>query len=106
MADAPRAEVAAPSAPAVPLAAGALDAALQALPRDGEEPNLLREGLRRERTAPPCAMVIFGASGDLTSRKLIPALYDLALQRLLPAGFSVIGTARQEMDSDSFRAAM
>src|SRR5829696_10249980 len=52
-----------------------------------ELPNLLREGLRRERVAPPCAIVIFGASGDLTSRKLVPALYDLAVSRLLPAEF-------------------
>src|SRR5216110_929657 len=56
--------------------------------------------------SPPCAMVIFGASGDLTKRKLIPALYNLALERLLPAGFSVIGVARHDMDSDAFRTAM
>ena len=48
-------------------------------------------------------MVIFGASGDLTYRKLVPALYDLAQQRLLPAGFSVIGFARRDMDDQSFR---
>lgn len=49
-------------------------------------------------------MVIFGASGDLTYRKLFPALYDLALERLLPGGFSVIGFAHRDMDSESFRA--
>ena len=69
-----------------------------------EEPNLLREGLRLERTAPPCAVVIFGASGDLTSRKLIPALYDLALQRLLPPEFAVIGCARHPYTDEAFRA--
>lgn len=69
-------------------------------------PNPLRAGLRIERTPPPCAMVIFGASGDLTRRKLIPALYDLALERLLPAGFSVVGVARQEMSTNVFRANM
>jgi glucose-6-phosphate 1-dehydrogenase len=68
--------------------------------------NPLREGLRIERTPAPCAMVIFGASGDLTRRKLIPALYDLALERMLPAGFSVVGFARQEMDDATFRARM
>lgn len=47
-------------------------------------------------------MVIFGASGDLTHRKLVPALYDLAKERLLPAGFSVIGFARREMDRQTF----
>ena len=68
--------------------------------------NPLREGLRIERTPPPCAMVIFGASGDLTRRKLLPALYDLALERLLPAGFSVVGVARQDMSTNVFRANM
>jgi glucose-6-phosphate 1-dehydrogenase len=104
MADTTRAEAAAPtSTPAAPPAADAADAALAGLPRHGEEPNLLREGLRRERTAPPCAMVIFGASGDLTSRKLIPALYDLALQRLLPPEFAVVGVARRPYTDESFR---
>ena len=68
--------------------------------------NPLREGLLIERTPAPCAMVIFGASGDLTRRKLIPALYNLALERLLPAGFSVIGFARQDMDTETFRERM
>jgi glucose-6-phosphate 1-dehydrogenase len=68
-----------------------------------EEPNLLRQGLRRERTAPPCAVVIFGASGDLTSRKLVPALYDLALQRLLPPEFAVVGCARRPFTDEAFR---
>ena len=49
-------------------------------------------------------MVIFGASGDLTARKLIPALYNLALQRLLPASFAVIGSARRQMTAHEFRA--
>jgi len=44
--------------------------------------------------------VIFGASGDLTARKLIPALYNLALQHLLPASFAVIGSARRQMTED------
>ena len=49
-------------------------------------------------------MVIFGASGDLAARKLVPALYNLALQRLLPATFAVVGTARQPLTDDQFRA--
>ncbi len=53
--------------------------------------NPLREGLRLERTPEPCTMVIFGASGDLTKRKLVPALYSLAQQSLLPGGFSIVG---------------
>jgi glucose-6-phosphate 1-dehydrogenase len=72
----------------------------------GEEPNLLRRGLGRQLTAAPCAMVIFGASGDLTSHKLVPALYELALQRLLPAEFTVIGTSRRSYSSETFRTAL
>ena len=68
--------------------------------------NPLREGLKVERAAGPCAIVIFGASGDLTRRKLIPALYRLAHQRLLSPHFAVLGTARTEMNDDEFRARM
>jgi glucose-6-phosphate 1-dehydrogenase len=59
-----------------------------------------------ERVAPPAILVVFGASGDLTSRKLMPAVERLALRRLLPPGFSVVGVARTEMDDDSFREYM
>ena len=48
------------------------------------EPNPLLEGLRLRRRPDPCLLVIFGASGDLTAKKLMPALYALALRRLLP----------------------
>ena len=68
--------------------------------------NPLGEGLRIERTAPPCVAIIFGASGDLTKRKLVPALYSLAAQNLLASGFSVVGTARTPMNDEAFRAAM
>jgi glucose-6-phosphate 1-dehydrogenase len=53
-----------------------------------------------------CAFVIFGASGDLTSRKLIPALYNLACQELLPPGFAVLGFAISPMNDASFREQM
>jgi glucose-6-phosphate 1-dehydrogenase len=53
-----------------------------------------------------CAFVIFGASGDLTGRKLIPALYNLFCQDLLPPGFAVVGHAVTPFDDDSFRARM
>lgn len=68
--------------------------------------NPLREGIRLERTAGPCAVVIFGASGDLTKRKLVPALYRLVQQRLLPAEFAIVGLARTEMTTEEFRARM
>lgn len=57
--------------------------------------NPLREGLGNDQSAPPCAFIIFGASGDLTKRKLVPAVYNLALSRLLPSGFGVVGVARR-----------
>jgi len=59
------------------------------------EPNPLREGMPDERTAKPAALVIFGASGDLTRRKLLPAIYNLALSRLLPGGIAIVGVARR-----------
>ena len=51
----------------------------------------------------PCAIVIFGASGDLTKRKLVPALYNLRTLDILPAGFSIIGVARRELSHEAFR---
>jgi len=66
----------------------------------------LSEGIRINRTPEPCAMVIFGASGDLTERKLIPALFYLTRERMLPAGFSVIGCARTPSTDESFRDEM
>ena len=54
--------------------------------------------------APPCAMVIFGASGDLTKRKLIPALHNLRRGGLLSDDFAVVGVARQSLTDDEFRA--
>jgi glucose-6-phosphate 1-dehydrogenase len=58
------------------------------------------------RVPDPCALVIFGASGDLTGRKLVPALYNLAVANALPPGFAVIGFARSEKSSETFRAQM
>ena len=53
--------------------------------------------------APPCTLVILGAMGDLTRRLLLPALYNLSLEKLLPEGFAVVGVARAAMDTESFR---
>ena len=55
------------------------------------------------RPGDPCVMVIFGASGDLTKRKLIPALYNLAKDNLLSRQFAVVGSARRPMTNESFR---
>jgi glucose-6-phosphate 1-dehydrogenase len=70
------------------------------------EENPLLEGLRRRRSAEPCALTIFGASGDLTQRKLFPALYALAFRNLLPEEFGVVGVARTAMTADEFRERM
>ena len=51
----------------------------------------------------PCAMVIFGASGDLTMRKLIPSLFNLAKAGLLPKDFVVVGAAHDDLSEDQFR---
>jgi len=65
--------------------------------------NPLLDGLRIEPTPKPTALVIFGASGDLTRRKLLPALYQLSRGQRLPARFCVVGIARSEMSDDEFR---
>jgi glucose-6-phosphate 1-dehydrogenase len=65
--------------------------------------NPLLEGLDGGRQAPPCVLVVFGASGDLTSRKLLPAIARLAHQRQLPASFGLVGVARTEYNDEDFR---
>jgi len=70
------------------------------------EPNPLLEGLQIRRRPEPCVLVIFGASGDLTSRKLMPALYALAFRRLLPDNFAIVGAARSPESDDEFRERM
>ena len=66
----------------------------EAIKVTGEQPG---------RVGDPCVMVIFGASGDLTKRKLIPALYNLAREDLLSQEFAVVGLARSGMSSEAFR---
>ena len=65
--------------------------------------NPLLAGLDADRMASPVVMVVFGASGDLTARKLMPAIEQLALKRLLPGAFALVGVARTEMDDEDFR---
>ena len=68
--------------------------------------NPLLEGLQLRRTPDPCALVIFGASGDLTKKKLFPALYSLAFRRLLPDKFAIVGVARTTESDEEFKARM
>ena len=64
----------------------------------------LRSGLPPERSAPPCALVIFGASGDLTRRKLMPAIYSLARAQRLAPSFAIVGVSNSPWDTERFRA--
>jgi len=70
----------------------------------GENPLAL--GLTMRRVPEPCAVTIFGASGDLTQRKLMPALYCLAFNRFLPDQIGIVGVARTPMSDEEFRARM
>src|SRR5215469_11132323 len=71
-----------------------------------EGQNPFADPLRFERRVPECAIVIFGANGDLTKRKLLPALYRLAYDRRLPASFAIIGNSRTAQTDDQFRGHM
>ncbi|MGI8586583.1 MAG: glucose-6-phosphate dehydrogenase [Chloroflexia bacterium] len=68
--------------------------------------NPLRIGLRQQLTPQPCTIVLFGATGDLTMRKLLPAFYNLELEGLLPPGFSILAVARKPKTDDEFRKEM
>ena len=68
--------------------------------------NPLREGLSTRAVPQPCSVVIFGATGDLTHRKLVPALYNLAADGELPPAVAVVGFARREKSDDEFRQEM
>ncbi len=68
-----------------------------------EDSTAAGNGVGLGRPGDPCVMVIFGASGDLTKRKLIPALYKLAKDNLLSKEFALVGFARNELNSEQFR---
>ena len=72
--------------------------------RQTENGNPLRDPADRRmpRIAGPCGMVIFGVTGDLARRKVMPAIYDLANRGLLPPGFSVVGFARRDWVDQDF----
>ena len=71
-----------------------------------ETENPLLEGLELRRRPDPCVLAIFGASGDLTRRKIFPALYALAVRDLLPESFAVLGIARTQHSTEEFVAQM
>jgi glucose-6-phosphate 1-dehydrogenase len=72
-------------------------------PADQSQINPLREGLSTRAVPQPCGVVIFGATGDLTHRKLVPALYNLAADGELPPAVTVVGFARREKTDEGFR---
>jgi glucose-6-phosphate 1-dehydrogenase len=71
---------------------------------DGQWQNPLRDkrDKRLPRIAGPCAVVIFGVTGDLARKKVVPAIYDLANRGLLPPNFALVGFARRDWDDESF----
>jgi glucose-6-phosphate 1-dehydrogenase len=81
------------------------------LAREGKRPsrakpatNVLREGLRLERVPDPSILALFGATGDLAHRKVIPALYHLWRTNLLPHEFVLLAIGRREYEHDAFRS--
>jgi glucose-6-phosphate 1-dehydrogenase len=62
--------------------------------------------MRLQRTPEPCAIVLMGATGDLAHRKILPSLYNLAVDHLLPHGFALIGMSRQECTDEQYRQEM
>src|SRR5579871_2440214 len=68
--------------------------------------NPLAESSQMARLADPCIIVIFGATGDLTARKLVPALYNLAKEGQLSSQFACVGFARRPKSNEDFRAEM
>jgi len=69
-------------------------------------PAIVPIGLTATRRPEPCSIVIFGGTGDLAHRKLIPALYNLAVDGLLPDALQVVGAARSEMSDDAWRSGL
>jgi len=68
--------------------------------------NPLRAGVSARKSAEPCLVVVFGATGDLTARKLMPALFNLSRDGHLPQRFGIVGFARREKTDEQFRAEM
>lgn len=70
---------------------------------DSPQENPLTSGINLTNTPQPCTLVIFGGGGDLTRRKLLPAIYNQSLEGELPANFAVLGFALEEMDDSAYR---
>ena len=79
---------------------------IRSTPGRRRQERSIRRSSEVDRVIAPAAMVIFGVSGDLTSRKLMPALYDLAVGQPLPEGFSVVGVSHRDWSDEEFREKM
>jgi len=77
-----------------------------AAPAQATDPDVDNAVEEAPKPAPPATMVIFGATGDLTKRKLFPALYNLVASGLLPDEFAVVGSGRTEMSTEDFRSSL
>ena len=73
---------------------------------DGQAANPLREGLTTNRITDPCTIVLFGAAGDLVKRMLMPAMWNLRLEDILPTNYGIVGFSRAPYSNDEFRAQM
>src|SRR5262245_47911436 len=73
---------------------------------DGAEPNPLRVGTRLERVPDPAIVVIFGATGDLSHRKILPAFYNLRRAGLLPTETNIVGFARRPFSDSEYASEM
>ncbi|ADV68017.1 glucose-6-phosphate dehydrogenase [Deinococcus maricopensis] len=71
--------------------------------RPGESNNPFRQGMRRNRAPEPATLVIFGVTGDLAKRKLLPAVFGLWQDGLLGTAFNILGVGRQDMTDEQFR---
>src|SRR5262245_32343782 len=71
---------------------------------DARAPNPLTAGVPPTLVPQPCSLVVFGGAGDLSRRKLLPAVYNLMLDGVLPASFATVGFSREEMSDDQYRA--
>ncbi len=87
-------------------ARGAQDSVHVYRPAEEAEQNPLRAGLPLERVPEPCVIVVFGATGDLTSRKILPAVYNLRRAGLLPPETSLLGFSRRPLTDAQFRQMM
>ena len=68
------------------------------------DPNHLNHSIKERHHYDPCVIVIFGGAGDLSHRKLIPALYNLSLDGELPEKFAILGFSLEDLDDEKYRA--